>query len=139
MPSLIFNSALRDEAVGAIDYDSDTFRLMLVTSSYAPNKDTHTKRSNVTNEVVGAGYTAGGAVCAVTVDAVDTANDRVVINFGAVSFPNATITARGAVIYKARCGAAAADELFAYIDFVTDFVSTNGTFQVGASTITKQN
>lgn len=139
MASLIFNSALREEAVGAVDYDTDTFKVVLVTSTYAPNKDTHTRRSDVTNEVVGTGYTAGGAASAVTVAAVDTTNDRVVITFGAVSWTTATITARGAVYYKSRGGASSADEIIAYDDFGSDIVSTLGTFSLAASTITKQN
>ena len=61
MASLIFNSALRDEAIGSIDFDTDTFKVMLVTAAYVENKDTHTKRSDITNEVVGTGYTAGGS------------------------------------------------------------------------------
>lgn len=139
MASLIFNSALRDEAIGSIDFDTDTFKVMLVTSAYTPNKDTHTKRSDVTNEVSGTGYTAGGAASAVSVAAVDTTNDRVVITFGAVSWPGATITARGAVYYKSRGGASSADELIAYDDFGADIVATAGTFSLAASTITKQN
>ncbi len=139
MASLIYNSALRDEATGAIDYDTDTFYVMLVTSTYTPNKDTHTKRSDVTNEVTGTGYSAGGTASTVTVAAVDTANDRVVITFGAVSWSTATITARGAVYYKRRGGASSADELIAYDDFGSDVTSTGGTFSLAASTITKQN
>lgn len=139
MASMIFNSALRDEAIGSIDFDTDTFKVMLVTSAYTPNKDTHTKRSDVTNEVSGTGYTAGGAASAVSVAAVDTVNDRVVITFGAVSWTTATITARGAVYYKSHGGASSADELIAYDDFGSDIVSTAGTFSLAASTITKQN
>jgi hypothetical protein len=137
--SLIFNSALRDEAIGSIDFDTDTFKVMLVTSAYTPNKDTHTKRSDVTNEVSGTGYTAGGAASAVSVAAVDTTNDRVVITFGAVNWPGATITARGAVYYKSRGGASSADELIAYDDFGADITATAGTFSLAASTLTKQN
>jgi cytoskeletal protein RodZ len=112
---------------------------MLVTSTYSPNKDTHTRRSDVTNEVVGTGYTAGGTASTVTVAAVDTTNDRVVITFGAVSWTTATITARGAVYYKSRGGASSADEIIAYDDFGSDIVSTVGTFSLAASTVTKQN
>jgi hypothetical protein len=43
-----------------IDYDTDTIRAMLTTSTYTPNLDTHRYKSSVTNEVVGTGYTAGG-------------------------------------------------------------------------------
>lgn len=139
MASLIYNSAIRDEATGAIDYDTDTFYAMLVTSAYTPDKDAHAKRSAVTNEVTGAGYTAGGQAVTVAVAAVDTANDRVVITFASHNWPTATITARGEVIYKRRGGAAGADELVYYNDFGSDVTSTAGTFTVAASTITKQN
>lgn len=129
MASIVYNSALDDLAKGAIDFDTDTFKIMLVTSSYTPNKDTHTKRSDVTNEVSGTGYTSGGDATAVTVTK-DTANDRLDIDFGNVSWSSATLTARGGVIYKSRGGLASADELVAYLDFTSDVTSTNGTFTV---------
>ena len=110
---------------------------MLVTS-YTPDKDTHDKRNDVTNEVSGTGYTAGGAASAVTVTK-DTANDKVTIQFGAVSWASSTITARGCVYYKSRGGASSADELVAYADFGSDVSSSGGTFSVAASTITLQN
>lgn len=138
MASLIYNSAIDDMARGAIDFDTDTFKAMLVTSSYTPDKDTHTKRSNVTNEVTGTGYTAGGVTSAVTVTK-DTANDKVTIQFGSISWATSTITARGCVYYKSRGGASSADELVAYNDFNADVSSSGGTFSIAASTITLQN
>ena len=102
MASFIFNSALRDEATGALDYDTDTFKVMLCTSTYTPNKDTHTKRSDVTNEVSGTGYTAGGNTVTVTVSTVDTTNDRVDVTLGGTTWTTATITARYAVYYKSQ-------------------------------------
>jgi len=138
MASLIYNSGLGDNAKGLIDFDTDSFKCMLVTSAYTPDKDAHTKRSNVTNEVTGTNYTAGGAAATVTVN-VDTANDRVDVSLGAVSWPTSTITARGAVYYKARGGASSADELVAYIDFGSDIVSVAGTFALTASTLRVQN
>ena len=138
MASLIYNSCIDDMAKGAIDFDTDTFKAMLVTSTYTPNKDTHDKRDDVTNEVSGTGYTAGGATTAVTVTK-DTANDKVTISFGSVSWATATITARAAVIYKSRGGASSADELVCYVDFNGDVTATGATFSLGASTITLQN
>lgn len=138
MASLIYNSAIDDLARGAIDFDTDTFKAMLVTSTYTPNKDTDLKRSAVTNEVVGTGYTAGGTASAVTVTK-DTGNDKVTIQFGVVSWPSSTLTARGCVYYKSRGGASSADELVAYNDFGSDVSSSGGTFSVAASTITLQN
>ncbi len=139
MASLIYNSALRDEAIGAIDYDTDTFKVMLTTSAYTENKDTHAKRSNVTNEVVGTGYTAGGNTVTVTVGAVDTTNDRVDITLGGTTWPASTITARKAVYYKSRGGAATADEIIAVVDFGSDVVTSSGTLTLTASTLRKQN
>jgi hypothetical protein len=138
MASLVYNSAVDDMARGLIDFDTDTFKAMLVTSAYTPNKDTHDKRDDITNEVTGTGYTAGGTACAVTVTK-DTANDKVTISLGAVSWASSTITARGCVYYKSRGGASSADEIVAYNDFGGDVSTTGGTFSIAASTITLQN
>jgi hypothetical protein len=138
MASLIFTSFLEDLARGAIDMDTDTFKVMLVTSAYTENKDTHTKRSDITNEVSGTGYTAGGNTSAITVTK-DTANDRLDITLGAVSWPSSTITARKAVYYKSRGGASSADELVAVNDFGSDVTSTGATFSLALSTVRFQN
>ena len=138
MASLIYNSCIDDLARNNIDFDTNTFKALLVTSTYVPNKDTHDKRDDVTNEVTGTGYTAGGVTCAVTVTK-DTANDNVTIQLGAISWPSSTITARACVYYKSRGGASSADELVAYNDFGSDVSSSGGTFAVAASIITLQN
>lgn len=138
MASLIYNSAIDDMARGLIDFDTDTVKAMLVTLSYTANKDTHDRRDDITNEVSGTGYTAGGNTSVVTVTK-DTANDKVTIQLGAVSWPTSTITARGCVYYKSRGGASSADELIAYNDFGSNVNSTGGSFSVAASTITLQN
>lgn len=129
MATLTYNSYFDDVAHGNINPSTDTFKCMLVTSAYTPDKDTHLKRSSVTNEVVGTGYTAGGTVVTATVTK-DTTNDRLDITFSNPSWATATITARGAVIYKSRGGASSADELVAAIDFGADVPSSGGTFAV---------
>lgn len=128
MASLIYNSCIDDTAKGSIDFDTDTFKMMLVTSSYTPAK-THAKRSDVTNEVSGTGYTAGGNAAAATVTK-DNVNNRVDITFAITSWTSSTITARAGVIYKSRGGASSADELVGYVDFGSDISSTSGTFSV---------
>jgi hypothetical protein len=138
MASLIYNSFVDDMARGAIDLDTDTFKVMLVSSAYSPNKDTDLKRSAVTNEVSGTGYTAGGVTSACTVTK-DTANDRVTLSFAAVNWASSTITARAAVIYKSRGGLASADELVCYVDFGADVSSSSATFSLGSSVITLAN
>ncbi len=141
MPSsgLLFNSAMRDEALGNINYSVDSFKVMLLTATATPNKDTWQKRSDVTNEVTGTGYTAGGMSCTATVGTTDTVNDRVDMTLGAVAWPSSTITARYAVYYKSRGGASSADELVAVIDFGQDVTTIADTFSLTASVVRKSN
>lgn len=140
MASLTYTSFYYDLARGAIDADTDSFKIMLVTSSYTPSKSGHTKRSDVTNEVAaGGGYATGGIAIACTV-AIDTVNHRVTFTFANVNWPTATILAAAAVIYKSRGGASSADELVAYVDFGGNIISTADTFSVTlTSPITIQN
>lgn len=139
MASLIYLSMLEDEARGAIDFDTDTFKAMLVQSGYTPNKTTHTKRSDVTSEASGTGYTAGGTAVTCTVAKV-TGSNNVTLTFSNPSWATATISAAGIVIYKSRGGASTADELVAFGDFGGTITSSGGTFAVTfSSPITKQN
>lgn len=130
MADLIYNSFKRDIMNGSIDLDTDTIKVMLVTATYTPDQDAHTKRSDVTNEVVGAGYVAGGsALTGVTVTADNTDNEGV-FDANDLSWATSTITARGAVLYKSRGGASSADELICYVDFGSNITSTGGTFLI---------
>lgn len=132
MASFLYDSFLRDVTTGPIDMDTDSFKVMLCTSSYTPNRATHTKRSDITNEVTGTGYTAGGAAIVFT-PALDTSGHKETFTPADVSWTTSTITARYAVIYKSRGGASSADELVALIDFATDQSSSSGTFTLHAS------
>ena len=133
MASIIYNSMLNDLSRGAIDFDTDTFKCMLVTSSYTPSKS-HSKRSDITNEVTGTGYTTGGNTATATVAAINNTSNLQDISWSITSWTSSTITARGAVVYKARGGASSADELVGYLDFVTDQSSSGGTFTVTVGT-----
>lgn len=130
MADIIYNSFKRDIMNGAIDLDTDTINVMLVTSTYTPDQDAHTKRSDITNEVVGTGYSAGGSALAGKVVSVDNTDNEGVFDANDIAWATSTITARGAVLYKARGGAASADELICYLDFGSDKVSTAGTFTI---------
>lgn len=134
MASYFYDSCWDDVMRGNIVFSTDTFKMMLTTSGYAPSKAAHAKRSDVTNEVVGAGYVAGGAAAVVTLTPASGNADLELINVADVSWPTATLTAAFAVVYKARGGAAAADNLVYVIDFGGNFTSTAGTFSVHLST-----
>lgn len=131
--TLVYDSFLDDVMAGNI-VKTDTFKCVLTTSAYTENRGTHTKRSDVTNEVSGTGYTAGGASTTLTVTK-DTTNHRVTLTIGSQSYASSTISARKQVCYKSRGGASSADELVFVNDFGSDVTSTAGTFTVNASTI----
>jgi len=113
-----------------IDFDSDTIKVALCTSSYTPNQDTHQYFSSITNEVVGVGYTAGGATLASKTITYDAATKSVYIDALDTSWPASTITARYAIIYDAQTGVAATMPLIGYLDFTVDQISDAGTFLI---------
>lgn len=111
--------------VGAVDLTSLTLKLLIVTSAYTPNQNTHDFRDDLgATEVSGTNYTAGGQTLStvtatldgaglVTIDAADPS----AWTQSGTGFSNG----RRAIIYVARGGASSADELVAYsADFGAD-------------------
>ena len=135
MASLIYNKFL--DYLASADISDDTFKVALVTSSYSPDKDTHEHFDDITNEVSGTGYSAGGNTVTGTLT-LSTANDRLTLEFASTSWTSATITARGAVYYSST-GTASTSTLIAFNDFGSDVAVTAGTLALAASTVTLQN
>jgi hypothetical protein len=132
MASVIYDSFLSDVFAGNCN-TTHSFKAMLVSSSYSENRGTHAKRSDVSGEISGTGYTAAGA--SVTLSAsLNTTTHKLTLTIPAVSWPSSTITARKLVVYRARGGASSADELVACIDNGADLVSSNSTMAWNAST-----
>jgi hypothetical protein len=129
MADVIFNSFKRDIMNGSIDLDTDTVKVALVTSSYTPNQDTHDNFDDVTNEVSGTGYTAGGSALANKAVTADNTDNEGVFDADDVTWGSSTITARGAVVYK-DTGTASTSKLVCYIDFAADKVSSAGNFTI---------
>ena len=104
---------------------------MLCTSSYTPDQDAHQYKSDVTNEVTGTGYNAGGVTltgCAITYDGgTNTLKpDCDDFSWG----PSASFTARHLVIYDATPGSDATRPLIMYVTFNDNIPVTSSTFSV---------
>jgi len=127
---LIFDSLLVDVFSARLDFGSDTIKVMLV-DNYQVDAG-HSRRSDITGEVSSGGYAAGGAA----IDAVMTGADGAaeIVLPGAVWWQS-SVTANGAIYYKARGGGAADDELICYIAFDGPVRSVNGTFFLDKSSI----
>lgn len=131
MASLYYNNFWEALAKGDIDFDTHTFKAMLVTTSYTPDQDSHAFRSDITGEASGTGYTAGGQTLdSITITQNNTSN-RADIDFADETFSTVTVTnVKGYVVYKST-GVAATDILVCYIEFTEGAQSTSaGNFTI---------
>jgi len=105
-----------------IDFNSDTIKLALCTSSYTPDQDAHEFMDDITNEVSDSGtnYTTGGNTIANSSITYTGATNICKIDGDDVTFTNVTLTARYGIIYDSTPGSAATNPLIAYIDFGSD-------------------
>jgi hypothetical protein len=120
------------ENTAAIDLNADTIKCALFTDAIGGtfNFDTNLSYGSApwnANEVVGAGYTAGGAVLASPTVGISTG--VVAFDAGDASWTTATITARGGLVYDDTLSAGNKYGIVA-VNFGSDFSSTAGTFTV---------
>jgi hypothetical protein len=125
--SFVYGLALTSLFNAEIDFDTATVKAMLCTSSYVPAQDTHRYKSSVTNEVVGAGYTAGGVTLTGKTVTYTAGTNTLALDADDPSWTGSTITARYLVFYV-DTGTAGTSPLLAYVDFGADVSSTSGTF-----------
>jgi hypothetical protein len=131
MASKVYGNALKAAFNKEVDFDSDTIKVMLLTSAYTPNQDTHDYLDDVVgNEVTGTGYTAGGAALASKTVTYDAATNTLKFDAADVTWASSSITARYAVVYDDTPATNATKPLLAYFDFTTDRASSNGDFIV---------
>lgn len=126
-----------------VDWNTDTIKLALCTSTYTPNTDTHEYMDNgghtfITNELSGGGYSRATMTCTTTKNAGTT----VTLDADNVSFANLTGTSvRYGIIYKHVGADDAANPLIAYVDFGANKTFTDATLTItwhtdGVSVIT---
>lgn len=106
----------------------DTFKLALYTGSAALGPATTAYTTE--NEVVGAGYTAGGLDLVISQEPTSGTGLNSVptafVSFDNAVWPAASFTARGALIYNSTNG----NKSVAVLDFGSDKTVTNQTFTV---------
>jgi hypothetical protein len=116
-------SSFKTELFGGIhDMDTDVFKLALYTS--AATLGAATTEYTATNEVVAVGYTAGGQDLTGAVISLD--GTTAIVDFNDVTWPDITLTARGALIFNSS----KANRAVAVLDFGSDKISTDGDFVV---------
>ena len=108
---------------GVHDFTAHTFKLALYTDAAILNAGTVAYTTS--GEVTGSGYTAGGA--ALTAIAPTSSGTTALVTFSDVSWPAATLTARGGLVYNSSVeGNPAA----AVLDFGADKLANGTAFTV---------
>lgn len=126
-----YNDFFEQEALGNFDFSADDIYVLMTTSSYTPDRDAHTSRADITNEVSGTGYTAGGQALASVTVTQDNTGDQLVIDAADTVWSNSTITnARIAVLYQNNGGASSGDRLIGWIDFGSNQSSVAAPFTI---------
>lgn len=136
MTTLVVNS-FKGRLVGdtaqistAINFATDTFKLMLLSASHTTNIDTQVFISDVSaNEVAASGTYAAGGIALTLTSSTDDTNDKGVLDATDVSVTSATIAARYAVLYK-DTGTPGTSPIVCIYDLGSTITSTAGTFAI---------
>lgn len=119
---------LMSKLVADMSSASSTIKVALCSSSYTPNQASHTSFNDITDEITGVGYTAGGAE--ITNKTLTATTRTVTFDGNDVSWTNASLTARYAVVYDASSNGATNQKLIGYLDFGQDYSSNAAVFSV---------
>jgi hypothetical protein len=128
--AFMYGNALLKALNAEVDWDTHVIKCMLTTVTYVPDQDAHIYKNQVTNEVTGTNYVAGGATLGNKTIGYTAGTNVIKLSADPVSWANSTITARRAVIYDDAGATDAQKVLLGYVDFGADMSSNNGTFQI---------
>jgi hypothetical protein len=110
-----YGLGLKSVAHKEASWTGDTVKVLLCTNSYTPNLDTHQYRSDLTNEVSGTGYTAGGVTLASKTATY--ASKTLTLDAADVTFSTVTLTSvRYAIVYI-DTGTSSTSPLLGRVDF----------------------
>ena len=112
---------------GTFDFSattSQTFYIALYTN--AATLDATTTTYTTVNEIAGTGYTAGGKLLAISQVPTSTSTTAF-LDFTDITWPTASFTARGALIYLNNAGT---NPAVAVLNFGADKTATSGDFTI---------
>lgn len=103
-------------AARRMDWVTDSVSVLLTTNTYTEDLDNHDFRNDVTNEVTGTNYVAGGVALSGKTLTYDSATNESRMDANDPTFPNITVTGiRKAVFYKVVGTTATDPLLFIYV------------------------
>lgn len=117
-------------ATKQIDLENDVVKAMLCPVAYVPDQDTHQFKSDVTAEITGTGYAAGGLTVGPISITYDSGTNRLIIDGPDIAWDEATFAARSLVLYDSTPTTDATRPLIGYLLFDEDIPVTNSSFEV---------
>lgn len=133
MATLIPNQHFTNLYLGRVVVGTSAIKALLTTSAFVPNKGTLATRADITNEVTGTNWPAGGVAVTAT-QAVDGATNIHTLTLGAINVASTTLAnIRQVVYYVSNGGAASGDHVMAVVDFGSDYTTTNNPVNISAS------
>lgn len=115
-------TSFKAEILQGIHDSEDVYKIALYTNEATLGASTTTY--SATNEISGVGYVAGGI--ALSGFNVTISGTTVILDFNDPVWTNATITARGALIYNQS----KSNKAVCILDFGSDIISTSGDFTI---------
>jgi hypothetical protein len=115
-------NSFKQEILEGVHDAADTYKIALYTD--AATLGASTTAYSATNEVTGTGYTAGGET--LTGYTSGLSSNTAYITFSDPSWSDATITARGCLIYNSS----KSNKALAAFDFGANVVAVSGTFTI---------
>jgi hypothetical protein len=132
MTAKLYGDFLVSLSKGYHDLSTDSIKGMLCTSSYSPNQDTHDFKDDVTNEVSGDGYDAGGKALSGVSVTYNSTDNQMEMAANDLEWAASTITdARYLVLYNDSTGVSnETKRLIGYVNFEANKSSSSSTFKI---------
>lgn len=133
---VVFNQfKLKQHNGNAIDLDTDTIKVAIVTNSYTPNQ-AHDFFNDITNEVTGTNYTAGGTAISGVTLALDGNTVEWIHNDITWSQSGAGFSTGRTFIWYKDTGVASTSPLIMYMTEASDFGNVAGDLLLDGSAAT---
>jgi len=113
-----------------IDFISATVKCALTSNTYVPNQDTHDFFNDITNQVTGAGYTAGGVTLASKTAVYNAGTNTLTLDAADPTWATVSIPEIRYAIFYVDTGTAATSPLISYMDFEANYAPSSQSFTV---------
>ena len=116
-----------------LNLSAGNFWAMLLGTGYTPSPS-HSFRSNLSAEVTGTGYTAGGVAAPLTITRND-ALDEIIVRAEQIIHPAFTASPRYVAYYQKLGGAASADRVVMIVDWGAVYPATGSVYPINPNEI----